>query len=262
VTAVPNIEGKPDLTLVPVESYRIFFNYMSSIQEHPSPLHDVRVRRALNHAIDKKLLIDTLFMGYAVPTKGQVLRKAQIGFNPDLDDFPYDPDKARELLKEAGYPDGFELTYKVSSGAYAQDSEIPFAIAGMLEKVGVKLKVEVLEGGEYLRQLRAQELQPMGFVGMAPPNDPGIMLSIFHSNWRYPYYKNAELDKLVDEGARELDKEKRAALYRKAVQIMYDDAAVLFLYGAVDFYATNAKIKNFKPGGDGKFWLYGVSAEE
>jgi len=261
VAMAEEIKADAALSLIPVDSYRIFFNYLSP-PDAESPLQDKRVRKAMNHAVDKKTLIETIFSGYGVATNGQVLRAPQVGFDASLQDYEYDPEKAKALLAEAGYPDGFTLTYKASSGAYAQDSEVPFAIAGMLEKVGIKTDIVVLEGGEYLRQLRATELKPMGFVGMAPPNDPGIMLQLFHSTWRYPYYKNPELDVLIDAGAKELDKEKRGEVYRKAMQLMHEEAPVLWLYGAVDFYAASAKITNLKPGGDGKFWLYGVSAAE
>lgn len=262
VSMAEEIKADPALTLIPVDSYRIFFNYLAPLDDKSSPLQDKRVRQALNYAVDKKTLIDTIFYGYGIPTNGQVLRSAQVGFDPSLTDYEYNPEKAKQLLGEAGYPNGFTITYKVSSGAYAQDSEVPFAVAGMLEKVGVKTNIEVVEGGEYLRQLRAVELVPMGFVGMAPPNDPGIMMQLFHSTWRYPYYKNPELDRLIDAGAKELDKEKRGEIYRQAMKLMHEEAPILWLYGAVDFYASSAKITNLKPGGDGKFWFYDVSAAE
>ncbi|MBX3577469.1 MAG: hypothetical protein KF723_09670 [Rhizobiaceae bacterium] len=262
VSMAEEIKADSNLTLVPVDSYRIFFNYLAPLDDQTSPLQDKRVRKAINHAIDKKTLIDTIFGGYGVATNGQVLRPQQIGFDPTLTDYEYDPEKAKALLAEAGYPDGFTLTFKASSGAYAQDSEVPFAIGGMLEKVGIKTDIVVLEGGEYLRQLRSTELTPMGFVGMAPADDPSIMMALFRSTWRYPYYKNPELDKLIDAGQNELDKEKRAAVYREAMQLMYEEAPVLWLYGAVDFYATSAKITNFMPGGHGKFWFYDVNAAD
>ena len=81
----------------------------------------------------------------------------------------------------------------------------------------------------------------------------------YRSSWRYAYIRNSELDSLVDQGAREMDKEKRAAIYRKAMQLMHDEAPVAFLYGGFDFYGINKKLAGFAPRGDGRFFFYGLT---
>ncbi|MEQ9178975.1 MAG: ABC transporter substrate-binding protein, partial [Nitratireductor sp.] len=235
---------------------------LSSLEEHESPLIDKKVRQALNYAVDKQAIIDSLFFGNAVALNGQVLRKPQIGFNPDLSDYPYDPDKARALLAEAGYPDGFEITFKFPSGRYAQDREVSEAVAGMLSEVGVKADMVALEPGEFLRQLRAKELQPMAFVGLAPQDDPDLQVAQYHSTWRYSYIKNAELDALIDAGKQEMDREKRVQIYKDAMALMHEEAPIIFLYGGVDFYGTSAKLSNFMARGDGRFFLYDTDLSE
>ena len=178
VSAIPSLETDPAIKLVPVPSYRIYQVGLSSLAEHESPLQDKRVRQALNYAIDKEAIVNSLFFGKAKMLKGQVLREAQLGFNPELDDYPYDPEKAKAMLAEAGYPDGFEIPFKFPSGRYAQDREVSEAIAGMLSQVGVKTNMISLEPGEFLRQLRAKELAPMYFVGLAPQDDPAFQASL------------------------------------------------------------------------------------
>jgi peptide/nickel transport system substrate-binding protein len=256
VTSAMEMEQNPDVNVVKVPSYRIYQVILSSLEEHKSPLLDKKVRQALNYAIDKEAIVENLFFGNGVMLQGQVLRKPQLGFNPDLQDYPYDPAKAKAMLAEAGYPDGFEISFKFPSGRYAQDREVSEAIAGMLGEVGVKADMVVLEPGEFLRQLRAKELWPMAYLGLAPQDDPDLQVSQYHSTWRYSYMKNAELDKLIDAGKQEMDREKRAQIYRDAMTLMHDEAPIIFLFGGVDFYATTKRLQNFMARGDGRFFFY------
>lgn len=260
VTSALEVEANPELTLVPVDSYRIYQFILSSLPNHPSPLHDRRVRQALNYAVDHESVIENLLFGYGVPLRGQVLREPQLGFNPDLEDYPYDPDRARELLAEAGYPDGFNIDFKFPAGRYAQDREVSEAVAGMLGEVGVTTNMIVLEPGEFLRQLRESELWPIAYVGLAPQDDPDLQMSQYHSTWRYSYIHNAELDALIEAGAQEMDLEARAQIYRDASALMREEAPIIFMFGGVDFYGTSNRISNFTARGDGRFFFYGVSA--
>lgn len=262
VTSALDVEANADLTLVPVPSYRIYQIILSSLENQPSPLHDVRVRQALNYAIDKDAIIDNLLFGYGVRLNGQVLREPQLGYNPDVEDYPYDPERARQMLADAGYPNGFTIDFKFPSGRYAQDREISEAVAGMLGEVGVTTNMIVLEPGEFLRQLRASELWPMAYVGLAPQDDPDLQVSQYHSTWRYSYIHNAELDRLIDAGRQEMNVETRAGIYRDAMTLMHEEAPIIFLFGGVDFYGVNNRVSNYAARGDGRFFFYGVSVTE
>jgi peptide/nickel transport system substrate-binding protein len=262
VAAIPALEAIPEVTLVPVPSYRIYQVGLSSLPEHKSPLQKKLVRKALNYAIDKKAIIDNLFFGKAEALNGQVLRKTQLGFNPDLKDYPYDPEKAKKMLAEAGYPNGFEIPFKFPSGRYAQDREVSEAIAGMLAKVGVRTKLIALEPGEFLRQLRARELAPMFFVGYAPQDDPAFQAGQYLSTWRYSTIANKELDGLINAGSKEMDVAKRTAIYQKMMALMHEEAPIIFLYDGIDLYGTSSKLKNFQPRGDGRMFFYGVSLDK
>jgi peptide/nickel transport system substrate-binding protein len=256
VTAIPSLENEAELALVPVPSYRIYQIGLASQEQHVSPLQDKLVRQALNYAIDKEAIVNSLFFGKAEMLKGQVLRASQLGFNDSLKDYPFDPEKAKALLAEAGYPDGFEIPFKFPSGRYAQDREVSEAIAGMLADVGIKTNMVALEPGEFLRQLRAQELAPMYFVGLAPQDDPAFQASQYVSTWRYTPIANAEIDALAEAGARETDTEKRAMIYSDMMAIMHEEAPIIFLYQGIDVYGTSAKLTNFLPRGDGRMFFY------
>lgn len=262
VSSLPELEMQPDLSVLAVDSYSIFTVIMSALEEHDSPFKDVRVRKAMQYAVDKDAIRQHILFDKVVPLNGQVLRKTQLGFNPDLQDYPYDPAKAKELLAEAGFPDGFETEFKFPVGRYAQGQEVVEAVVGMLADVGVKATIVAIEPGEYLRQLREREFTAMALSGSAPPDDPHFFLSQYHSSWRYSYMRDPELDKLIDAGQVELNVEKRGQIYRDAVAHMYETSPSIYLYGGVDFFAVNNRVKNFAARGDGRYFFYGVSLED
>lgn len=245
--------------ILEVPSFRIFSLALSNLERHPSPMHEKLVRQAVNYAIDKQGIIEGLFQGRAKPLHGQLLRDNQLGFNPDLSDYPYDPEKARELLAEAGYPNGIDIDFRFPSGRYVQDQEVAMAIAGMLEAVGIRPNLIQLEAGEFLRQLVNRELAPVGFVGLGPADDPDLQMAQYHSTWRYSYVDNPEVDRLITAGASEMDREKRAAIYRELSALMFDEASVAFLFQNVDLYALAPDVRGFHPRGDQLWTIYGVS---
>lgn len=259
VSAVPQVEAQHDQTLLAIPSYRIFTIILSSLPQDKSPVQDKRVRQAMNYAVDKKALLEGLFFGKGRLLSGQLLRHEQLGFNPAVEDYPYDPAKARALLKEAGYPDGFTVNFKFPTGRYAQDREVASAVAGMLAKVGIKTNQVSLEAGEYLNQLSNRQLGPIALTGLAPGNDPDLQMAQYASTWRYSYVQNPELDKLIDAGGLEMDPAKRAKIYQDMAVLVHDEAPVLFLYQGTDFWATTKRVTGFLPRGDQHFRLIGVS---
>ena len=260
-TALAQLGGRDDIVLLKVPGYRIFKIDFSTLDIHPGPQHEVLVRKALNYAVDKDAIREVLFSGLASPIHGQILRTNELGFNPDIDDYPYDPAKAKELLAEAGYPDGLEITFKFPSGRYAQDKEVAEAVAGMLEEVGVKVNMVQLEAGEFLTQLNNRELYQMALRGSAPQDDPDAMFSSYLSDWRYSHIQDPEMDVLIQAGSQEMDPEKRAKIYQDLSKLFYDKAYAIFLYQSNDLYGVNARVKGFVPRGDQRFAFYGTSIE-
>ena len=259
--AMARLQSQRNLQLYSVSSYRAFTMILSMLPKHQSPLLDKRVRMAIIHAIDNNAIVKNLFFGKAEVMQGQVLRKEQLGFDPDIKPYAFDIAKSKALLTEAGFPNGFEIDFKIPSGRYAQDREVCEAIAGMLAKVGIKAKLVALEGGEFLRQLRTQELGPMSFVGLAPPDDPHFQVSQYRSDWRYTFIQNAELDKLIDDGVKETDTAKRAAIYKRAMRLINAEAPVLPMYLGLDIYGASNRVKGLRPTGEQRLFLYGVSLE-
>lgn len=259
ISDASQIQQAGNLKLVEVPSYRVFTISLSTLDKYKGPLHDKRVRQALNYAVDKQAIVDSLFLGKAKTLSGQVLRPDQLGFNAAVKDYPFDPAKAKQLLADAGFAKGLELDFKFPSGRYAQDREVAEAVSGMLADVGVKTNMHALEAGEFLRQMNAAELAPLALVGFAPANDPDFQISQYRSDWRYSQTNSPELDALIDAGVQEVDHDKRAAIYQKAVTLMHDDALALFLYDPSDLYGTSSGVSGFLPRGDQRWTIYGVS---
>ena len=135
-SAASRIEENPDLQLASIASLRQFATFFALNNPKAEPLEDVRVRIALNHAIDKAGMCEVLFVGRCTPMDGQYLSYIHLGYNPDLEMFAYDPELAMELLEDAGYPDGFEVDYTYTTGRYPQDKQAGEAIASYLRAIG------------------------------------------------------------------------------------------------------------------------------
>src|SRR5690606_15920468 len=114
-------------------------------------------RRALNHAIDIQSIIATVLGGYATPLAGQIADETTFGHNPDVEAFAYDPELAKSLLAEAGYPDGFDIVLHTPQGRYPNDRETAEAIAGQWREIGVNAQVRAMEWGSFLEGLKLKE---------------------------------------------------------------------------------------------------------
>ncbi|MCC6642892.1 MAG: hypothetical protein IT386_17160, partial [Deltaproteobacteria bacterium] len=142
----PRLEGSSDITVVssPIgQIMNVNFSLNSDVIPADSPLRNVKVRQALNYGVDKESIVENLLQGFTKVAPGQVIAADGLGHNPAIEAYPYDPEKAKQLLAEAGYPDGFEFVLTTAQGRYVKQLEIPQAIAGQLEAVGVKVDLDV-----------------------------------------------------------------------------------------------------------------------
>jgi peptide/nickel transport system substrate-binding protein len=217
--------------------------------EHP--VADATVRRALNYAVDKQALI-ALFEGGAEALFGQYLTPAVLGFNPDVDPFVYDPDRARELLAEAGYPDGFSMTLKYTVGRYPLDREMGEIVSAYLEDVGIQVEQVPLDIVEFNRQHSEEpSMGPAWQWGLLTPADPHNTLGLFRPGTFFARYPdNPRVQELLETGLRETDLEKRDAIYRELNQILNDDPLGIYLIVPDDLYAARTTVVGFVPRSD------------
>jgi len=211
------------------------------------PLRDKRVRQALNYAVDKESIIKNILDGYGTPL-GQLLTAAHFGHNPNLKPYPYDPKKAKSLLKEAGYGEGLTLVFNSPNGRYEKDKEIAEAITNQLAKVGVNLKLQFHEWGNYFTSVRAHKAGPMYLLAWAGDLDADLNLFPFlHSEGFLSMVSDKNLDSVLVQARHTLDIKEREKLYYKITQIAYDEAYALFLHNGSDTYAANNRVQNWKP---------------
>jgi len=221
----------------------------------PGPWQDVRVRKAINYAIDMDTIIKTVLEGYG-QVLGVPLEKEAFGFNPNIKWYGYDPERAKALLREAGYAGGFEMTLHAPNRRYMNDIEVMQAMAQMLGKVGIKAKVEVWEQSIYTTKWRKRELLPayMTAWGGAGVFDGDLLTSSLHSKSALAIFKNEALDKMLEDAQATSDPERRKAIYFKAQELIYEEAPIIKAYQQAHIFGVSNRL-DWKPWVDNMLFL-------
>ncbi len=213
-------------------SVRPTFNELTvGMQVTKKPFDELKVRQALNYAIDINTIAKTIYSGQADVVVGPSPRGAK-GYS-DVEGFTYDPAKAKQLLSEAGYPNGFSTTITTTRGRYVKDFELVQALQQQFKAVGVDLKVDTVEWARYLELVNlppAQSPTELWLDGWNGMNVVDTLTTRFGCEYQRPKganvhgYCNQQMDKLVDEARRTIDDTKRNALVKQALQSMAVDA--------------------------------------
>ena len=243
-----------------------------SINNRVKPFNDKRVREAINYAINKEALAKVAYAGYAVPMSGIIPPKLPTSLK--MGPWPYDPKKARELLKEAGYPNGFETTLWSAYTNTTASKAVQF-IQQQLRQVGIKVTTRLLEPGVRTSEVYAVQnpddaKSRLYYVGWADSTmDPDLTIRPVLDSREAPpkfmntsYYANPKLDDVLDRAQVETDAEKRQALYNEAQRIAWSDAPWAFLLYEENTAGASVKLKNFTLRPDGGFDFYNAYWEE
>jgi peptide/nickel transport system substrate-binding protein len=208
------------------------------------PIANKKVRQALNHAVDKQAIIQHTLEGLGRPAKGQTVPPEAFGHHPSLTDYPFDPAAARRLLAEAGYPNGFSMTIASGDGRYLLDKEVAQAIAGQLNQVGVNAKVNLFEWGVYVQHLGKKTLGDGFFIGWyaLPVPDAAQALAWYTSDNLYAYWKNPDFDQIFVTLSTSLVEADRLKAAHRAIEIMREEAPMIFLYQAMGLYGASKRI--------------------
>jgi peptide/nickel transport system substrate-binding protein len=214
-----------------------------------TPWYDRRVRMAMAHAIDCDAIIKNILMGY--PERYARLAPWELGYDPELKPYPYDPKKAKELLAQAGYPNGFELNlYWAMTGRTPMTREMTEAIASYLQAVGIRVKLVGEENATHYARQRSMKKNPegqyvsfnsVGFVAGAV-EATFILDIILTTDGGFSVYSNPEFDKVVAEARGTVNNAERAKIIKKAVQIAYDEVPNIPICNIVFFYAMKNNI--------------------
>ena len=259
---VPNVENNPDLIAHAEVGASIEFMGMNCENEY---FDDVRVRQAVNYAINKQEIVDTILEGRGEPANTYV-GKTIPSYNPDQEDYPFDIAKAKELMAEAGYEDGFDVKITVNGDVRTRTATL---IQAQLAEIGIDVEIETLEWGTYLDQLKTGELD-MYILGWSNSTiDPDRSFStLFPSDQcgydgnNYTFFKNTEVDKLIAEAAVNTDHEARMKQYQKLQSVLMEQAPWVPLFYQQQPAGTNAKLKGFEYDKNANFYFGNCRYEE
>jgi peptide/nickel transport system substrate-binding protein len=225
-----------------------------------SPLKDVRVRQAIQYAVDREALVKAVMNGLGRPADGQMTGPDGFGHNPNVTAYPYDPVKAKQLLTDAGFPNGFTVKFDTPSGININDKETAEAVAGYLLKVGIKAEVNPLEYAGFLDRVGGKNVagrSPLMLYGpdYLPLMDGDFQLVFYQTAHPSKRYNNPEFDQLYKESTSTLDLKKREADLQKMQELLHRDAVVFPLYQIPLVLGANSKVSGLSGRSDQVIWL-------
>lgn len=218
--------------------------------DSPVELKDVRVRQALNYAIDRDAIIENIYKGCAEKL-ATIWREDYVGYTDELSGpgnaYPYDPEKAKSLLAEAGYPNGFEIDLYYANGMFLKIEETCLAIAGYLEDINIKVNVVQHEYNALRAELINGQANHLvkGLYGWnwgsKPQTPDGHLAGAVESTGITSYYNNSEVDELIAQ-LRVTDGEERIAVSQELQELLYEECPYIFLWQQMDIYGISDKL--------------------
>ena len=220
------------------------------------PMADKRVRQAVNYAIDKQSLVENVLQGTAAVAAGPTPPAFSWAYNDTLQPYPYDPERARALIRAAG-AEGAELTFYVTEGGSGMLDPIPMgtAIQADLGKVGLEVKIETYEWNTFLGKVNPGLEGKADMAEMAwMTNDPDTLPFLALRSGAFPdqggfnsgYYSNPRVDELLEAARRSTDQAERARLYKEMQKIVHDDAPWAFIANWKQNAVTSSQVAGFK----------------
>ncbi len=254
--------SNPALRLEQTVSWRTLMFHMDQWRQQPpnvtdlqgkplgkNPFMDLRVRRAISMALNRKALVERAMENVAIVATN-VVSPQIFGNNSANKVEDYDPEGAKKLLAEAGYPNGFAITVSAPNDRYINDDQVAQAVAQMLSRIGIKCAVEAMPFNVYLTKARDQQFSfaMLGWGSYA--SDLALRALLMTPNadkgtgaWNWGRYSNPKLDKMIEESLDTTNDAKREAIAREAAAIASADRAIIPLYHQKVTWAMKKNIK-------------------
>jgi peptide/nickel transport system substrate-binding protein len=265
---VAEIKGDPKLNMVLFPSAKTIYLAMNNRpmlkDGTKNPLGDQRVRQALNYAVDKKAIAQVLTHGVGTSQITYMPSSTPLAYLEKGEPYPYNPNKAKELIKAAGYESGFDLGIFTIAGNADEVTELA-AVQAMWAQVGARLKIQPLDSATRIAKFKADEYQMRSALWTNDINDPSQITSYFayfptfESN--RSGFRNAELEENFIKSQSEIDVEKRRALYKRIQEIYIDAAPMVFLLEVPYAVALKKSVKDFQQIPLGNYIWAGVHLE-
>lgn len=231
-----------------------------TLNTREKPLDDPRVRQALNYGVNVDSIIKNLFKG-AVQRATGPYTPVVFGYDKTIEPYPYDPERAKALLKEAGYPNGLKLKLETPIGRTLLDKESAEVIATDLAKIGVTVEVVTAQFEVFFERFLGKKMTNLAMISCGNVVfDVDFCIGLhFDSPRRGLYYSTPEMDRLIQEAKTTVDESKRVALYKTLLRkLTKDDAAAIWLWDYQNFYGVNNRVVwSARP--DEQTWMYEAS---
>jgi peptide/nickel transport system substrate-binding protein len=244
VDSIDKVKNDDNSKIESIASSRV--NYVALNTFHNGPLQNQKVRQALNYAVDKQELLKTVLNGNGTIMTGP-LSKLNADY-VETKDYGYNPEKAKELLKEAGYdPKKLTLTLDTPNGRYPMDTQVAQAIAAQMGRIGINVKVQVNEWGTHLNKITHREMGDMFILGWGPAFDAQSTIeNLFMKNAPYSGFSDPNVEKEIQKAIPIFDEAKRKQAFGALQQQLVEQAAWIPLWQQADIYAVNKNL-HFKP---------------
>jgi peptide/nickel transport system substrate-binding protein len=248
---VKGIQDGQGTRILTIPSTRTVIFSMNASQP---PLSDKRVRQALHYAVDAASIVRNLFGGQGKLMSG-MLADTDFGYNPNLKPYPYDPAKAKQLLAEAGYAAGIDVTLYCGSGTMVNDKQLLEVIADMWSQVGIRAKVQMIEMSQRSKMNNERTLPANSMLLTTPQSTlldaDGSVWRLMHPTGLWGKYwagnqPGGRFFELMEQARTSLDQSRRKALYTEATQILHEEKPFLELFQEVLIYGTSKRVV-FKP---------------
>lgn len=245
-----SLKGESRLQILSGPTERTGYLFINALA---GPTKDVRVRRAIAHAINRQLLIDALLGGYGRPVT-ILLTPANFGYIEGMKGYPFDPTRARQLLKEAG-AEGAEISFYTSP---AYDQRLVQAIQQMLQEVGLKVAISQTDQPTFLKRRQGKPEEAgsisLGRWSCACQDADGVIFPLFHSQSLWAKYANPAFDDAVTRARQTLKDDERLKHYREAFAILEQDVPGIGLYQDFAIYAARREL-SWKPTANEAFFV-------
>jgi peptide/nickel transport system substrate-binding protein len=257
-----SLKTQPGLTVLQYPVDRVFYVAFNNLTTGlKQPTMDKRVRQAMNYAVDRQAIVNSIFGGFARLSTGLVT-PADLGYDPNFKPFAYDPAKARQLLADAGYPNGFSMDFACPAGAYSNFEEVCQAIQGYLQAVGIKTDLKIEESAYYWDLESKKQLPPLfgdGSSETVGETLPRANTLLGGNSAAYSAWSDPTIDDLLKKISTTIDDTQRAALYGQLQVYMQDNPPFIYLYELMTFEAVSNKVQGYKPRPGEDYFLKNVS---
>jgi peptide/nickel transport system substrate-binding protein len=256
---IPDLKANPNTY---VSTAPILRTHYVQLDMREAPFDKKEARQAANYAIDRQAIVDRLMggLGKVVPT---VINPMAFGFDPTVEGYGYDVKKAKELLKQAGYPKGVDITLHVGASA-AFNRQIAEALAEMLSEVGLRSNLKIWDPGPaWNKFFQGEGKATNGFNGSwgyySTFDADAILHPLYHTEpggWVGKWYTRVpELDELIDAARSTVDKQSRLTTYAKIQRLIKEEAPSIFLFHQYDMLGIHKRI-DYAARGDEWIWIY------